>query len=330
MNKLKLMKALQAAGLDSRRSLRKLIQEGEFTVNGAKTTDPNLPVDPLQDAILLRGKRLKIKLQPPAYFIFNKPTGVVSTLSDPEYRPTIKHFIGKIKERVYPVGRLDFHSEGLILLTNDGELTNAVISPRNHIPKQYLVKIKGALSEEESERIKTRGALVDGSRLKPLKLETFKKTAQGNSWVNIIIIEGKKHILRKMFQYGGHPVEKLKRVAIGTIKLGKLPSGHWRELTATEVTQFKANYPVAPPGSVKDRPAKKDQLSKIKQTLKKSRPSRGTVQPGRLAAGVKKERQLNQQKKHNSGKNNGRPGGDIQHIREKQAGHRGKQGKENR
>jgi len=273
MNKFKLMKALQAAGLDSRRSLRKLIQEGEFTVNGVKVTDPNFPVDPSEDAILLRGKRLKIKLQAPAYFIFNKPAGVVSTLSDPESRPTIKHFIGKIKERVYPVGRLDFHSEGLILLTNDGELTNAIISPRNHIPKQYLVKIKGILSDEEIDRIKTRGALVDGSRLKPLKLETFKKTAQGNSWVNIIIIEGKKHILRKMFLYGGHPVEKLKRVAIGTIKLGKLPTGHWRELTAREIAQFRSSYPVASPGPVKDRPPKKEPLTQKKRTPKKLRPS---------------------------------------------------------
>jgi 23S rRNA pseudouridine2605 synthase len=239
MSMMKLQKAVQAAGFDSRRKVRELIHEGKFKVNGKVVKDPNFPVDPRRDSIMLKNKELKIEIENIAYFIFNKPYGVISTLHDPQGRPTIKDYIAKIKERVYPVGRLDYQSDGLILLSNDGELTNFIISPRNAVPKQYRVKIKGVLTEAEIIRLKTKGLFVEGMRIKPLDIRFIRKTVRNNSWYNITIVEGKKHIIRNMFKYFGHPVEKLTRTAIGTIKLGKLPSGHWRELTDEEISQFK-------------------------------------------------------------------------------------------
>lgn len=248
MTRLTLQKALQAAGVDSRRNIRRFIHDGRFKVNQAVVNDPNFPVDISRDTIWLDNKRVNLKEEQKSYFIFNKPDGVISTLHDPEGRPTIKEFITKIKERVYPVGRLDFHSEGLILLTNDGELTNFIISPRNKVAKQYRIKIKGTLKQEEVDKLKTRGMVVDGTRVKPLAVDFIKKTAQNNSWWRITIFEGKKHVLRKMFQYTGHPVQSLKRTAIGTIRLKKLPRGHWRELTKEEIAQFKQthHYPQHP------------------------------------------------------------------------------------
>ncbi|MCU0286138.1 MAG: rRNA pseudouridine synthase [Acidobacteria bacterium] len=242
MNLMKLQKALQAAGIDNRRNIRKGIADGEFKVNNTVIQDPNFIVDIAKDVIRRLDKKIKLQVEKKTYYIFNKPDGVVSTLDDPEGRPTLKDFIVGIKERVYPVGRLDYHSEGLILLTNDGDLTNFIISPRNKVPKIYNIKIKGALSEEERKKLVTRGIHLEGSRVKPLSIEFIKKTGQGNSWIQVIIVEGKKHILRKVFKYAGHPVEKLKRVAVGTFKLKKLPRGYWRELTKEEIITFKQKY----------------------------------------------------------------------------------------
>lgn len=242
MNKQKLQKIVQASGLDSRRKIRALIHEGKFKVNDTVVTDPNFPVDPAVDQIKLENKLIKIDIEERSYFIFNKPNGVISTLDDPEGRPTLKDYIDKIKERVYPVGRLDYHSEGLILLTNDGDLTNFIISARNKVPRQYRIKMKGFLKEEEIDRLLTKGMFVDGARIRPLDLRFTRRTAANNSWYNLTIIEGKKHIIRNMFQYLGHPVGKLQRTAIGTFMLKKLPVGHWRELSDEEVARFKKEY----------------------------------------------------------------------------------------
>ncbi|HLP59860.1 MAG TPA: pseudouridine synthase [Candidatus Deferrimicrobium sp.] len=242
MNQMKLQKALQAAGIDNRRSLRKGIADGEFKVNNTVIQDPNFMVDISKDVIRHLDKKIKLHVERKSYYIFNKPDGVVSTLDDPEGRPTLKDFTAGIKERVYPVGRLDYHSEGLILLTNDGDLTNFIISPRNKVPKVYNIKIKGALSEEERKKLVNKGIHIEGSRVKPLSIEFIRKTARNNSWIQVIIVEGKKHILRKVFKYTGHPVEKLKRVAVGTFKLKKLPTGYWRELAKEEVDTFRQKY----------------------------------------------------------------------------------------
>ncbi len=237
-----LQKVLQESGFDSRRNIRQYIAERKFKVNGETAKEPGFPVDPHKDTITFKNKPIKIRLERKVYYVFNKPYGVVSTLSDPQHRATISEFIRKIPQRVYPVGRLDYHSEGLILLTNDGDLTNFIISPRNSIPKVYLVKIKGALSDATKYKLQSRGMVLDGRRINPVKIENVKKTQKGNSWIKVTITEGKKHIIRKVFKYSGHPVEKLKRVSIGNIQLKKLLPGHWREVTVDELEAFKRKF----------------------------------------------------------------------------------------
>lgn len=242
MKQEKLQKVLQTAGIDSRRNIRQQIHEGRIKVNNQVVTDPNFLVDITSDTLRLDDRKLKLKKEKKSYYIFHKPYGVISTLHDPQGRTTIKDFLTEIKERVYPVGRLDYHSEGLLLLTNDGELTNFIISTKNKVPKVYMVKIKGILSDKERQQLKTKGIFLEGRRVKPMQIDFVKKTAQGNSWIRVTLIEGKKHIIRNLLKYAGHPVEKLKRTAIGTIKLKKLPIGHWRELTPEELETFKKTY----------------------------------------------------------------------------------------
>jgi len=241
MKESKLQKYLQDCGLASRRDIRQWIHEGRIQVKGRVVTDPNFPVRFPGDRIHVNGRLLQLAPQQKSYFIFNKPTGIVSTLDDPEGRPTVRSFIGRIRERVYPVGRLDFNSDGLMLLTNDGELANFILAARNGVPKTYLLKVKGALSEPTKKRLE-RGMFLEGERLNPFVIEEMKTTASGNSWLRVTISEGKKHILRNAFKYSGHPVEKLRRVAIGTLTLGKLPLGEWRELRDDEVAAFKKKY----------------------------------------------------------------------------------------
>jgi pseudouridine synthase len=248
--KIKLQKFIQAVGVDSRRKIREMIHNGHFKVNQMVVTDPNYLVNTHDDRVTLNNRVLSIPPQPKrSYFIFNKPDGVISSLNDPQKRPTIPEFIRGIKERVYPVGRLDYHSEGLILLTNDGDLANFIISPKNGIVKTYMIKIRGEISSETQQRMLNRGVVINGVRIKPLEIQFVKKTKQNNSWLRIKIVEGKKHIIRNLFKFTGHPVQKLKRTAIGTIKLKKLPPGHWRELTEAEINQFCQTAKYSPPST---------------------------------------------------------------------------------
>lgn len=239
---MKIQKLLQSAGMGSRREIRGSILDEDYTVNGKTVSDPNYEVDHTKDIIKKNGKRIPIRFERKLYFILNKPIGVITSLTDPEGRITVSDFIGKIKERVYPVGRLDYNSEGLILLTNDGELTNFIISPKNKIPKTYLIKVKGVLNIFEKTKLEKKGMFLEGRRIKIEKIDFIKKTSKNNSWLKVIIIEGKKHIVRKIFRFSGHPVKKLKRTAIGNIRLGKLPSGMWKELPEEELFKFKNQY----------------------------------------------------------------------------------------
>lgn len=241
MKQVELQKWLQECGAGSRRTIREWITSGRLTVNGQEVRDPHFPVNGAADSISVDGRRLKLAPQQLSYFVLNKPVGVVSTLDDPQKRPTIRDFLRGIRERVYPVGRLDFHSEGLILLTNDGDLANFILSARNKVPKTYMMKIKGKLDARAKEKLE-RGIFMEGSRLAPFRIEYVKSTGAGNSWLRVTITEGKKHILRKAFLYSGYPVEKLRRVAIGSILLKKLPRGHWRELPPEEIAAFKKKY----------------------------------------------------------------------------------------
>jgi 23S rRNA pseudouridine2605 synthase len=241
MKEIKLQKFLQNCGLASRRDIRQRIHEGKFKVNHMTVTDPNFPIKINSDQIHFGKKLLKLMMQNKSYFIFNKPVGIVSTLADPQGRSTISSFITRIKERVYPVGRLDYNSDGLMLLTNDGDLANFIISAKNQVPKTYLLKIKGEISPATQIKLE-KGVFLEGERLNPFVIEPLKSTSSGNSWLKVTINEGKKHILRNAFKYSGHPVEKLRRIAIGNILLKKLPLGEWRELHDYEIAAFKKLY----------------------------------------------------------------------------------------
>src|SRR5262249_48083571 len=190
------------------------------------------------DVIKVDGK----KLRPPqrhVYILLNKPKNVMSTSSDPQDRPTVLEYVkGKLKERVYPVGRLDFASEGLIILTNDGEFTKKM-TEAGVVPKVYHVKVAGVPAEHELDRLR-RGAYVDDARLAPCEIVHLK--GSGNPWFEVTLHQGRNQQIRRMFQSIGHPVEKLRRVRIGFLQDEKLRPGEWRFLSEHEVAPFKREF----------------------------------------------------------------------------------------
>jgi len=237
----RLQKILSEMGITSRRKAEDLIFEGRVTVNGRIATI-GTKADPVKDHIKVDGKLL-IRPEPKVYIMFNKPKNVVISLHDPEGRPTVKDFLKGVKYRVFPVGRLDYDSEGLLLLTNDGDFAHAVLHPSKKISKTYLVKVKGILDEEEIEKLKSGVRLRDGMTL-PAKVKKIKRT-ENNSWLEMTIYEGKKRQIRRMLEKTGHDVLKLKRIRVDGLELGKLEPGTFRYLTPEERDKIKKEVEVA-------------------------------------------------------------------------------------
>lgn len=208
---------------------------GEVTVNGKIVTELGTKADLERDHIKVGGKLIQAP-QRLVYLALNKPTGCVTTLSDPEGRETVMQYLRGVKERVYPVGRLDYHSEGLLLFTNDGELANRLTSARHHVTKTYVVKVKGMLTREQEERFRT-GVPLEGRMTAPAGLKLAK--AGDNPWYEVQLIEGRQNQIRLMFRYLGVLVERLRRVKIGFLELRGIPSGKFRGLTDLEVDRFK-------------------------------------------------------------------------------------------
>ncbi len=231
----RLQKILAEMGITSRRKAEGLILEGRVTVNGRIATI-GMKADPARDHIKVDGKLL-IKPEPRVYLMFNKPRGVVTSLYDPEGRPTVKDFLKGVKYRVFPVGRLDYDSEGLLLLTNDGDFAHAVLHPSKKISKTYFVKVKGVIENEKIEKLRAGIKLADGITA-PAKAKRIRKT-ENNSWLDITIHEGKKRQIRRMLEKLGHPVLKLKRIRIDGLEMGKLESGAYRYLTFEELNKIK-------------------------------------------------------------------------------------------
>lgn len=231
----RIQKILSEMGITSRRKAEELMIEGRVTVNGQIAT-LGMKADPSNDHIKLDGKLL-IKHEPKVYIMFNKPKNVVTSLHDPEGRPTVKDFLKGVKYRVYPVGRLDYNSEGLLLLTNDGDFAHAVLHPSKKIPKTYIVKVKGVPEEEEIDKIKTGVKLTDGLTA-PARVKKV-RTTENNSWFEMTIYEGRNRQIKRMLEKIGHPVLKLKRIKINGIELGKLEPGGYRYLTAEEMDKIK-------------------------------------------------------------------------------------------
>jgi 23S rRNA pseudouridine2605 synthase len=231
----RLQKILSEMGITSRRKAEDMIFEGRVTVNGRIATI-GMKADLARDHIKVDGKLL-IRPEPKVYIMLNKPKDVVTSLSDPEGRMTVKDFLGGVRYRVFPVGRLDYDSEGLLLMTNDGDFANAVLHPSKKIPKTYLVKVKGILEEKEMEKLRKGMKLLDVMTA-PAKVKRIRK-AENNSWLEMTIYEGKKRQIRRMFEETGHPVLKLKRIRIDGLEMGNLKPGAYRYLTAGEIDKIK-------------------------------------------------------------------------------------------
>ncbi|HWY42858.1 MAG TPA: pseudouridine synthase [Candidatus Sulfotelmatobacter sp.] len=247
----RLQKILAGAGVASRRKAEEIIAAGRVTVNGSVVTELGTKADLEQDEIVVDGKPLRMR-QRLLYFLLNKPKGYVTTVSDPEGRATVMDLLPKDIERVYPVGRLDYGSEGLLLLTNDGALAQLLMKAGSHVPKTYLVKVSGRPSEKDIQRLRSGISipLEDGRRVKtsPAKIRLAENTP--NPWYEVVLIEGRNRQIRRMFKEIGFDVEKIKRVQLGPIVLDVEP-GKYRSLTVKEVAQLKgavASKKVLPPG----------------------------------------------------------------------------------
>lgn len=233
----RLQKILASFGIASRRKAEELIESGKVTVNG-KTAVLGMKADALRDHIKVNGKLIS-KKETLVYYAFHKPDGVLTTLSETEDRDTIRPYVRSIPQRVYPIGRLDYHSEGLLLLTNDGELAYAVMHPSHQIAKKYSVKVKGEPPEDRIDRLR-KGVLLDDGRTLPCDIRKIRPTRTGmNSWYEVTIYEGRKRQIRRMFDKINHPVMRLKRIAINGIRLGSMKPGEMRKLSEPETTKLK-------------------------------------------------------------------------------------------
>ena len=231
----RLQKILSQAGVASRRQAEKIIVEGRVMVNGAVITELGSKADIERDHIKVDGKLIRAPKHQ-VYLALHKPNNTVTTVSDPEGRATVMDLLRGVKERVYPVGRLDYHSEGLLLLTNDGELANAITSAATHLQKIYLVKVNGALSADQEQKFRE-GVPIEGRRTMPAGLKLVR--TGDNPWYEVRLFEGRNNQIRMMFKHFGRLVEKLRRVRVGPIDLGPLKPGEFRHLSAQEVQKLR-------------------------------------------------------------------------------------------
>ncbi|TCK97981.1 ribosomal large subunit pseudouridine synthase B [Natranaerovirga hydrolytica] len=232
----RLQKYLADAGVASRRKSEELITSGWVKVNDKVVKELGTKVNPDKDVIKYKDKVISHK-EKLVYYVLNKPVGYISSVTDPRHRKTVVDLI-KEKERVFPVGRLDYDSEGLLIITNDGDLTYKLTHPKHHIPKQYIVKVKGHPSEDKISKLRIGVALKEFKTSK-CKIRLLKKYNKGSLY-EVILFEGKNRQIRKMFDYIGHPVITLKRIAIGEIELEDLKTGEYRKLTREEIKYLKS------------------------------------------------------------------------------------------
>lgn len=237
----RLQKLIAAAGLASRRHAEELIEAGEVTVNGETVRELGTKADPARDHIKVRGRLINplLESREKVYVLLNKPRGYLTALADAEGRPLVSELVPQSFGRLHPVGRLDFNTEGLLILTNDGELTNHVTAARNHVRKVYEVKVKGVPSEEQVERLRRGVRLEEGGvRTAPAEIKKLDET-KTNAWFEVVLREGRNQQIRRMFDLIGHSVLKLRRVEIGPVRAEGLPVGKWRHLAPAEVARLK-------------------------------------------------------------------------------------------
>ena len=231
----RLQKLLADSGVASRRKAEEMIAAGQVKVNGV-TAAIGDKADPKRDKITVSGKRLELKKEH-IYIMLHKPRGFITTLSDEMDRKCVKELVSDIPERIYPVGRLDRESEGMLLMTNDGDFANAMTHPSSHVPKTYRVTIRPSITEDQLTQFAV-GIVIDGKKTAPADVQVVHQEP-GRVVLEIVLYEGRNREIRKMCEELGLEVARLKRIAVGPVKLGMLPMGKWRFLTAEEIRILK-------------------------------------------------------------------------------------------
>lgn len=236
----RLQKLLSMAGVASRRAAEELILEGRVQVNGEVVRTLGAKADPANDEVRVDGRRVRFDVRP-RYIVLHKPKGYVTTRRDPQGRKTVMDLLRGVREYVYPVGRLDYDSEGLLLLTSDGDLAARLMHPRHGVERVYDAIVSGAPDDDALEKLR-RGIFLDGSRTLPADVRrggVVSKSRQQTTQLTITLQEGRNRQVRRMCAHIGHPVRRLTRVRMGPIRLGDLRPGHWRDLTPAEIEKLK-------------------------------------------------------------------------------------------
>jgi len=239
---IRLNKFLARGGIASRREADRLIAQGRVSVNGRTVTELGVRVDDDRDRVNVDGRPVKARLRP-VYLLLNKPPGYLVTMKDPQGRPTVKKLLPGLPSGVVPVGRLDFDSEGLLLLTNDGELAFRLTHPRYEIPKVYQVGVEGEVSAETADRLR-QGVMIDGIKAVPDAVVVL-ESGPHLSRLRVELHEGRKREVRRLIEAVGRRVRKLKRVSLAGLTLKNIPSGGWRPLTDREVSGLKRKVGLA-------------------------------------------------------------------------------------
>ncbi len=232
----RLQKILSRAGVASRREAEGMITAGRVAVNGTVVTELGSKADPDRDRITLDGRLVRLA-EERLYILLNKPAGYVTTMKDPQGRPIVSSLLKGIKERVFPVGRLDYNTEGLLLLTNDGEWANTLAHPRHEVDKEYLVRVRGSVSPEQVRRL-AEGVDLEEGRTAPARVKVVRES-ENNTWLSVTIHEGRYRQVRRMCEAVSLSVVRLKRSRYGSLELGRLRPGEYRFLTAEEVAQLR-------------------------------------------------------------------------------------------
>ncbi|MBU1186088.1 MAG: rRNA pseudouridine synthase [Acidobacteria bacterium] len=233
---IRLNKYLSQSGVTSRRDADRLIEKGDVRVNGEVVRTLGTKIDESKDRVEVKGKAVKPEDDSVSIVLY-KPPGYLVTLKDPQQRPTVMGLIRSLKRRVFPVGRLDFDSEGLLLFTDDGELAHRLMHPRYQIQKEYRVEVTGFPEKEALDRLKT-GIVLDGKKTAPAEVRLLRQEDR-HSFLQIVIHEGRKREVRRMMEAVGHDVLSLKRTRFGSIRLGNLKPGEWRRLEPHEIASLK-------------------------------------------------------------------------------------------
>ncbi|WP_018755273.1 pseudouridine synthase [Paenibacillus terrigena] len=233
----RLQKILAAAGVASRRKCEELILEGKVEVNGETVNTLGVKADPTQDVITVNGRAIQSESK--VYLMMNKPKGVITSATDPKGRKVVTDYVTGIKERVYPVGRLDYDTEGLLLLTNDGEFANLLTHPKHHVPKTYLATVEGIPHGDKLEKLKE-GIMLEDGMTAPAELEYQDiNVEEKQATIRITIYEGRNRQVRRMFEAISHKVIRLKRIKFGDLSLMNLKRGRTRPLTPNEINELK-------------------------------------------------------------------------------------------